>query len=121
MAIAISDTEYSDESSSLRRLELLGVVEPLEAKQLRLAALIRCAVCCFSDESGWNPDQEEDLTPIPRYVFLLKKFDPGIGPDFVAYARRHLLSSREPEASTDDGTMESSRLPTPGFPITKPT
>lgn len=93
MAIASFGTEYSDESRRSGRLELLGMIRPLEEKQMRLAALIRCAVCCFYDESGWNPDQEEDLTPIPRYLLLLRKFDPSIGLDFVAYVRTHLLSS----------------------------
>ncbi len=94
MAIASFGTEYSDESRKSGRLELWGMIKRLEQKQLRLAALVRCAVCCFYDESGWNPDHKEDLTPIPLYLFLLKKFDPGIGLDFVAYVRTHLLASR---------------------------
>lgn len=73
------------------RVELIGISGRVEKSQPALAALIRCAVCCFFFEEEWDPDLEEDPTPIPRYLFLLKKFDSSMGMEFLSYAKAHLL------------------------------
>jgi hypothetical protein len=48
-------------------------------------------VCCFYEEGGWDPDKEEDATPIPLYLFLLKRFNPDMGAALLTYARMQLL------------------------------
>lgn len=86
--------EVSDELRRPLRVELISLCGRVEKKQPALAALTRCAVCCFSDEGGWEPDREEDPTPIPRYLFLLKKFDPDMGMNFLTHAHAVLLAPR---------------------------
>ncbi|MFM9925547.1 hypothetical protein VLK31_21330 [Variovorax sp. H27-G14] len=93
-AIHSFGTDASDELRRQRRVELIKLCSRVEKEQPALAALARCAVCCVSDEEGWEPDLEEDSTPIPRYLFLLKKFDPNMGVIFLSYARTALLEFR---------------------------
>jgi len=75
------------------RVELIGISGRVEESQPALAALIRCAVCCFFVDEEWDPDLEEDSTPIPRYLFLLKKFDSSMEMEFLTYASTYLLSA----------------------------
>ncbi|MGJ7573915.1 hypothetical protein ACSFBX_25530 [Variovorax sp. RB2P76] len=93
-AVRSLGTEVSDELRRPLRVELIGLCGRVEKKQPALAALTRCAVCCFSEEGGWEPDREEDPTPIPRYLFLLKRFDADIGMNFLLHARSVLLAAR---------------------------
>ncbi|SDI44750.1 hypothetical protein [Variovorax sp. OV700] len=92
-AITSFGTDDSDEVRRSRRVELVRLCGRLEIEQPDLAALIRCAVCCFYEEGGWNPDEEEDATPIPLYLFLLKRFNPDMGAALLGYARMNLLGS----------------------------
>ena len=93
-AITSFGTDDSDEVRRSRRVELVRLCSRVESERPDLAALIRCAVCCFYEEGGWDPDKEEDATPIPLYLFLLKRFDPDMATELLTYARTHLLSSR---------------------------
>ena len=81
----------SNEIRKSSRIELLKLCSRLEYEQPFLFALVRCAVCCFYEEDGWLPDKEEDRTPIPLYLFLLKRLDSDMGAEFLAYARSYLL------------------------------
>jgi len=91
MAIVSFGADDSDEVRRSRRIELVGLCGRLEKERPDLVALIRCAVCCFYEEGGWDPDKEEDPTPIPLYLFLLKRFDPDLGAKLLTYARAYLL------------------------------
>ncbi|MET3444165.1 hypothetical protein ABIC94_004974 [Variovorax paradoxus] len=90
-AIASFGTTNSDEVRSACRVELVRLSRRLESERPDLAALLRCAVCCFYEEGGWDPDKEEDATPIPLYLFLLKRFDPRMAAELLTYVRTHLL------------------------------
>jgi hypothetical protein len=92
-AIASFGTANSDEVRSACRVELVRLSRRLESERPDLAALLRCAVCCFYEEGGWDSDKEEDATPIPLYLFLLKRFDPDMAAELLAYVRTHLLDS----------------------------
>ena len=80
----------SGEEIKNARIKLFGIFDHLQREDPSQAALIRCAIFCLHDEE-WDPDTQEDPTPIPFYLFLLKKFDLSIGMDFLAHVRTHLL------------------------------
>lgn len=92
-AIAFLGSNNSDELRKPGRLELWALFRRFEDKQPALASLSRCAVCCFYEEAGWDPDTSESVTPIPFYLFLLKRLDPDMGLEFLEYAGRYLLDS----------------------------
>ena len=92
-AISSLGHENSDELRRPHRIALWTLFGSSEKDYPALAALSRCAVCCFYDEAGWNPDTSESVTPIPLYLFLLKRLVPTMGMEFLRYARRYLLAS----------------------------
>jgi hypothetical protein len=94
VAIASLGLDNSDELRVPGKLELWKLFSRSEKEHPTLAALCRCAVCCFHEEAGWDPDKNESVTPIPFYLFLLKRLDPEMGLEFLTYARRYLLASR---------------------------
>jgi hypothetical protein len=75
------------------RVELWEFHDSLGQERSPLAAFVRCAVCCFYPERGWDADAQEDPTPIPLFLALLKKFDPNIGVKFLEFARSAMLSN----------------------------
>ncbi|WP_093179504.1 MULTISPECIES: hypothetical protein [unclassified Variovorax] len=83
--------DNSDELRRPHRIELWTLFDCSEKENPALAALIRCAVCCFYDEAGWDPDTSESVTPMPLYLFLLKRIIPTVGVEFLKYAQRSLL------------------------------
>lgn len=92
-AVSSLGHENSDELRRPHRIALWTLFGSSEKDYPALAALSRCAVCCFYDEAGWNPDTSESVTPIPLYLFLLKRLVPTMGMEFLRYARRYLLAS----------------------------
>ena len=93
-AIASFDADNGDALRKPGRLVLWSLHDRSREENPTLAALSRCAVCCFYKEFGWDPDNEESPTPIPFYLLLLKQLDPDMGMGFLAYARTYLLASR---------------------------
>ena len=91
-AVSSLGHENSDELRRPHRIALWTLFGSSEKDNSALAALSRCAVCCFYDEDGWNPDTSESVTPIPFYLFLLKRLVPTMGMEFLRYARRYLLT-----------------------------
>ncbi|WP_354423445.1 hypothetical protein [Variovorax atrisoli] len=93
LGLAVFDTGASNRSETIKasRMQLWRIHDHLQREQPSLAALARCAIFCLCDEE-WDPDSSEDPTPIPFFLFLLKRFDRAIGMDFLDYARAHLLS-----------------------------
>lgn len=91
VAISSLGHENSDELRKPHRIALWTLFGFSEKDNPALAALSRCAVCCFYDEAGWNPDTSESVTPIPLYLFLLKRLAPTKGMEFLRYAQRYLL------------------------------
>ncbi|UKI05676.1 MULTISPECIES: hypothetical protein [Variovorax] len=90
-AISSFGTDSGDELRRSSRRELWFLSDRFEKENPTLAALSRCAVCCCSEEGEWNPENSESLTPIPFYLFLLKRLDSNMGLEFLRYARVHLL------------------------------
>ncbi len=90
-AIVFLGGNNSDELRKPGRLELWALFRRFEEVQPALACLSRCAVCCFYEEAGWDPDTSESVTPIPFYLFLLKRLNPDMGLEFLEYAYRYLL------------------------------
>lgn len=90
-AIGVLGTSDSDKLRMPSRLALWSLSDRYEKENSTLSALSRCAVCCFYEESGWDHDGSESLTPIPLYLFLLKRIDPGMGMEFLRYASKYLL------------------------------
>ncbi|MFS2099857.1 hypothetical protein ACCC97_12895 [Variovorax sp. Varisp85] len=90
-AIAFLGVDGSDDLRKPGRLELWALFRRFEEEQPALAGLSRCAVCCFYEEAGWDPDTRESVTPIPFYLFLLNRFNPDMGLEFLTYAYRYLL------------------------------
>ncbi|MDH6593892.1 hypothetical protein M2165_003781 [Variovorax sp. TBS-050B] len=86
----VNETFELPDGTELRkpgRRELWSLVQAAEKEQPLLSALARCAVCCFYEDSGWNPDEKESPTPVPLYLLLLKRVDSEIGVEFLAYVR----------------------------------
>lgn len=91
LAVFVTGANNRGEAIKAGRMRLWRIHDHLQCEQPSRAALVRCAIFCSGDEE-WDPDSNEDPTPIPFFLFLLKKFDPAIGMDFLDYARTHLLS-----------------------------
>jgi len=93
LRLAVFGAGASNRSETIKdgRMQLWRIHDHLQRELPSQAALVRCAIFCLCDEE-WDPDSSEDLTPIPFFLFLLKKFNPEIGMDFLDYARIHLLS-----------------------------
>lgn len=91
--IEIFGCKNSDELRENRRVTLIGLYGGSEKERPALAALSRCVACCLYSEDGWEADKEEDLTPIPLYLFLLKRIDGNFGEEFLTYAETYLLAS----------------------------
>lgn len=90
-AIVVLGADNSDELRMPSKLELWSLSDRFEKENPIQAALSRCAVCCFYEESGWDPGNSESLTPIPLFLFLLKRLDPDMGAEFLMYAGKYLL------------------------------
>jgi len=92
-AIASFDASNSAELRRSGKRELWALSDRSEQEAPGLAALSRCAVCCFHEDTPWSPDENESPTPLPFYLFLLKRVAPGMGMDFLHYAKVYLLAA----------------------------
>lgn len=92
-AIASFDAGNSDELRRPGKHELWALSDCSEEEAPGLAALSRCAVCCFHEDRPWNPDENESPTPLPFYLFLLKRVAPDMGMDFLHCAKVYLLAA----------------------------
>ncbi|WP_143042997.1 hypothetical protein ABL840_25400 [Variovorax sp. NFACC27] len=97
VAITSLGLDGSDELRRPGRLVLWSLFDSSEGENPGLAALSRCAVCCFYEEAEWDPNTSEGVTPVPLYLFLLKRFNPDLGLEFLRYACRYLLDPRQSE------------------------
>lgn len=90
-AVVSFEASNSDELRKPGKLALWALSDRSEKENPALAALSRCAVCCFYEDTNWNPDENESPTPLPFYLFLLKRLAPEMGMEFLKYARKYLL------------------------------
>ncbi len=90
-AVVSFDARDGDEFRRPGKLALWALSNHSEKENPALAALSRCAVCCFYEDTDWNPDENESPTPLPFYLFLLKRLAPEMGMEFLKYARKYLL------------------------------
>lgn len=97
-AASIGDPALAD-SRKQWRVELWNLHKTLSGDRPRVAAFVRCAVCCLYPEDEWDPDVQEDPTPAPLFFALLKKFDAGIGVEFLHFVRSTLLPSQRADPS----------------------
>jgi hypothetical protein len=93
VAITSFDASNSDELRRPGKHELWALSDRSEQEALGLAALSRCAVCCFHEDTPWHPDESESPTPLPFYLFLLKRVAPGMRMEFLRYAKAYLLAA----------------------------
>lgn len=93
-AIASFDASNSDELRRPGKHELWTLSDRSESENPALAALSRCAVCCFHEDTRWDPDENESPTPLPFYLFLLKRVAPDMGMEFLSHAKAYLLTPR---------------------------
>lgn len=69
-AIASFEARNSDELRRPGKHELWTLSDRSESENLARAALSRCAVCCFHQDTRWDQDENESPTPLPLYIFF---------------------------------------------------